>query len=133
MTSAGHPTSLIPSNDKFFLFIGLGPDRATAQSVGEYYKEAGVETYVKTYQVTGTTVPPTAETKAWFEEAIPLYAATEAKESSLVSFDLLSQELERIIHFYRYNVRAGKGQYELFNLIKSWNSYCSGKIGRAHV
>ena len=24
MTSAGHPTSLIPSNDKFFLFIGLG-------------------------------------------------------------------------------------------------------------
>ncbi|KMK74660.1 type IV pilus biogenesis protein PilM [Alkalihalobacillus pseudalcaliphilus] len=39
-------------------------------------------------------------------------AATEAKESSLVSFDLLSQELERIIHFYRYNVRAGKGQYE---------------------
>ncbi|KMK74663.1 hypothetical protein [Alkalihalobacillus pseudalcaliphilus] len=87
MTSAGHPTSLIPSNDKFFLFIGLGPDRATAQSVGEYYKEAGVETYVKTYQVTGTTVPPTAETKAWFEEAIPLYQQLTSLSVAALSFE----------------------------------------------
>ncbi|WP_413379389.1 hypothetical protein [Alkalihalobacillus sp. 1P02AB] len=73
MLSNGFPAVLLADTESFYLFIGLAADRAEAQNVSAYFVGEGQETYVKTYQINGDSVPPSVESQAWFEEATQLF------------------------------------------------------------
>ncbi|KGA97611.1 hypothetical protein AJ85_16390 [Alkalihalobacillus alcalophilus ATCC 27647 = CGMCC 1.3604] len=95
MLSNGFPSVLLADTESFYLFIGLAADRAEAQNVSAYFVGEGQETYVKTYQINGDSVPPSVESQAWFEEAIQLFqqlstlsAAALTKEATISASQL---------------------------------------------
>lgn len=49
----GYPAVLFSDESPIFLFVGIAKDKGGAAAIGEQMKEAGLEVYVKAYQVDG--------------------------------------------------------------------------------
>ncbi|MCM3759766.1 hypothetical protein M3212_03075 [Alkalihalobacillus oceani] len=65
---------LTEHTDPFYMFIGLGGDRAEAGRISTLYQEYGQDTYVKSYRIEGQAVTGQAEEVAsWFGRAMEQY------------------------------------------------------------
>ncbi|MCM3715093.1 hypothetical protein [Halalkalibacter oceani] len=65
---------LTEHTDPFYMFIGLGGDRAQAGQISNLYQEYGQETYVKSYRIEGQAVTGQPEdVTSWFDRAVGQY------------------------------------------------------------
>ncbi|WP_386057770.1 SPOR domain-containing protein [Thalassobacillus hwangdonensis] len=125
--AAGHSTYIWEQGNEFYVFAGVAPSEQAADQKAEEIKQAGLETFVKPWAVSGGTIQADSETANALSQVPELFntslQGTLDKEAwSSLAGKLPDEAPYQTLKTSITDMTAGSASLDV-SLMKVWNSY----------